>query len=82
MEDFKAIKEHAWSLPPGETRGVLVHVEETKYGKFYYYFDKTDGTYWYQSEKTEKFDRWIKEQGKERKKCLRNSKSESKEISA
>ena len=82
MEDFKTIKEHAWSLPPGETRGVLVHVEETKWGKFYYYYDKNDDTYWYQSERTERFDQEMKQKRRERKQCLRDSKSELKEISA
>ena len=52
MEEFKTVKQNAWSLPPGETRGELVFVEEGKYGIFQYYHDRTDGTYWYQSEGT------------------------------
>ena len=71
MIDFKMIKEHAWSLPPGETRGELIHVEETKYGIFKYYHDKTDGSYWYQSDRTENFHKYMKEKEKERKLCSR-----------
>lgn len=82
MDDFKTVKEHAWSLPPGETRGVLVHVEETKYGKFFYYLDKTDGTYWYQSERTEKFNKEMKQKGKERRRCSEDLKNELRGISA
>lgn len=82
MDDFKTIKEQAWSLPPGEIRGALIHVEETKYGKFFYYFDKTDGTYWYQSEGTEKFDKEMKRKGKERRRCSKHLETESQEISA
>ena len=75
MEDFETVKQNAWSLPPGETRGKLVFVEEGKYGTFKYYHDKTDGTYWYQSEGTEKFHKEMKEKEKERKRCLRELKS-------
>ena len=82
MEAFKTIKEQAWSLQPGEIRGVLVHVEETKYGKFFYYFDKTDGTYWYQSERTEKFNKEMKQKGKERRRCSKDLKNELRGISA
>lgn len=82
MEEFKTVKQNAWSLPPGETRGELVFVEEGKYGIFKYYHDRTDGTYWYQSEGTEKFHREMKEKEKERKRCLRRSERESKKIGA
>lgn len=82
MEDFKVIKERARSLSPGETRGALIQVEETKYGKFYYYFDKNDGSYWYQSESTEKFDKEMKNKGKERRRCSKDLKSELRGISA
>ena len=82
MDDFKTIKINARSLPPGESRGTLVHVEQGRYGTFKYYYDKTDETYWYQSSGTEAFEKWIKEREKERKRCLRNSKNELKEISA
>ncbi len=75
MDDFKTVKANAWSLPPGETRGELIFVEQTKFGTFKYYHDKTDGTYWYQSEGTEKFHKEMKEKEKERKKCLRESRS-------
>lgn len=81
MEDFKTVKEQAWSLPPGKIRGALIHVEETKYGKFFYYFDKTDGTYWYQSERTEAFNKEMKKR-KERRRCSKHLETESQEISA
>ena len=70
MADFETIKKNAWSLRPGESRGVLVNVEKTKYGTFKYYYDETDGTYWYSSEGTEQFHKEMKE--KEKKRCLRN----------
>ena len=70
MDDFKTVKANAWSLPPGETRGELIFVEHTKFGTFKYYHNKTDGTYWYQSEGTEKFQNEMKNKEKERKKCL------------
>lgn len=82
MEDFETIKANAWSLPPGETRGVLVHVEQGKYGTFKYYYEESTRTYWYQSSGTEGFDRWMKEKEKERKECLRNSRNASKRDSA
>ena len=75
MDDFKTIKENAWSLLPGETRGELINVEETQWGKFWYYFDKTDGTYWYQSQAVEDFDREMKQREKERKECSRRLKN-------
>lgn len=73
MDDFKTVKENAWSLRPGETRGKLLYVEQTKYGTFRYYYDESDGTYWYQSEGTEKFHNDMKNKEKERKKCLGRS---------
>lgn len=82
MDDFKAVKANAWSLPPGETRGKLVHVEETKWGKFYYYHEESTGEYWYQSEITEKFHRELKRKEKERRECSRRLKNESKRDSA
>ena len=82
MNDFEMIKKSAWSLPPGETRGELVYVEESKYGTFKYYHDKTDGTYWYQSENTEKFHKEMKDKEKERRACLRRSENELKKNSA
>lgn len=79
MDDFKTVKEHAWSLPPGEEPSgmELIHVEEGKYGTFKYYKDSATGEYYYQSSGTEKFQKWITEKGKERKKCSRESRSES-----
>ena len=71
MDDFKTVKANAWSLPPGETRGELIFVEHTKFGTFKYYHDKTDGTYWYQSESTERFHKEMREKEKERKQCSR-----------
>lgn len=70
MDDFKTIKEHAMSLPPGEdpTGMKLIHVEQGKYGTFKYYQDVT-GEYYYQSARTERFHKWITEKGKERKRC-------------
>ena len=55
MDDFKTVKEHAMSLPPGEdpTGMKLIHVEQGKYGTFKYYQDAT-GEYYYQSSRTEK----------------------------
>lgn len=82
MEDFNYIKANAWSLRPGETRGKLVYVEKTKYGTFKYYYDESDGSYWYESEGTERFHKEIKESEKERKKCLRNLKENLKRDSA
>ena len=75
MKDFNYVKEHEWSLRPGETRGKLIHVERTKYGTFKYYHDESDNTYWYESEVTERFHRELKEREKEAKRCLRESKS-------
>ena len=75
MEDFEYIKANAWSFRPGETSGKLVCVEKTKYGTFKYYYDETDGTYWYESEVTERFHRELKEKEKEAKRCSRESKS-------
>ena len=73
MNDLKSIKAKAWSLPPGETRGELVGIEQTKYSTFKYYYDKSDESYWYQSESTERFHKEMKENEKERKLCLRES---------
>ena len=64
MNDLKSIKAKAWSLPPGETRGELVGIEQTKYGTFKYYYDKSDESYWYQSESTERFHKEMKENEK------------------
>ena len=78
MDDFQTIKAKAWSLPPGETRGALVHVEETQWGKFWYYYDEKTDEYWYRSEVVEKFDRELKRKEKERKGCSRRLRNESK----
>lgn len=66
MEDFNAIKEKARSLVPGESRGKLIHVEQTKYGCYQYYYDEIDKSYWYQSDSTEKFEKEMQEKRKER----------------
>ena len=73
MEDFATIKAKAWSLPPGtDPQGLkLRHVEEKQGETFRYYEDEKTGEYWYSSSVTDRFDKWIKERGKERKKCLR-----------
>lgn len=73
MEDFKAVKEKARSLVPGESRGKLIHVEQTEYGSYQYFYDETDKTYWYQSDSTEKFEKEMQERRKERRKCLKTS---------
>ena len=75
MKDFAYVKANAWSLRPGETRGKLVCVEKTKYGTFKYYYDESDDSYWYESERTEKFHREMKEREKEKKRCSRESKN-------
>lgn len=82
MKDFAYIKANAWSLRPGETRGKLVEIETTKYGTFKYYYDESDESYWYSSERTEKIHKEMKESERERKKCLRNLKENSKRESA
>ena len=82
MEDFAYIKANAWSLRPGETRGKLAEVEKTKYGINRYYYDESDNSYWYASERTEKFHEEMKEKEKERKRCSRELKSGLKRESA
>lgn len=70
MEDFATVKANAWSLPPGEepTGMTLLFVEETAYGTFRYYHDKTSGEYRYTSSRTDAFHRQMQEQEKERRK--------------
>lgn len=84
MDDFKTVKENAWSLPPGEEPAgmQLIHVEKSKYGTFKYYLDSKTGEYRYQSSRTEEFHKWITKKGKERKECLRRSRNELKKDSA
>lgn len=84
MDDFKAVKENAWSLSPNEEASgmALIFVEETSYGTFKYYKDLQTGEYRYQSAGTEKFNREMKEKEKERKACLRRSEYVSKKDSA
>ena len=81
MDDFKTIKEHAWSLAPNEDiSGLkLIFVEETKHGTFKYFEDANTGEYRYQSSGTEEFHKWIKEREKERKDVRKNKKSNHKE---
>ena len=75
MEDFKTVKENAWSLPPGTVpmEMELLYVEENKLGTFKYYKDKDTGEYWYSSSVTDAFDGWIKGREKERRQCLKES---------
>ena len=84
MDDFKTVKQNAWSLAPNEDASglELIFVEKTKYGTFKYYKDATTGEYRYQSQRTEEFHKWIKEKEKERKECLKKSRNELKRDSA
>lgn len=68
MEDFKTVKENAWSLPPGTdpTGMELLYVEEGKHATFKYYLDKNTGEYRYTSSVTDGFQKWMEEKTKER----------------
>lgn len=74
MDDFQTVKKSAWSLPPDvESIGELIYVEKTEHDTYRYYLEKNTGEYWYQSDRTLAFHKWMKEKEKEKKRCSKES---------